>query len=75
MNKTEGDKLGQFDGGWKIDKTIRQTPAGRFPANIIFDEIAGVMLDEMSGESKSSVFKSKTTTGKRDNTYNQDLFD
>lgn len=26
-------------------------PAGRFPANIIFDEIAGVMLDEQSGES------------------------
>ena len=29
-----------------------QNPQGRFPANIIFDEIAGVMLDEMSGESK-----------------------
>lgn len=53
MKRPEGDKLGQFDGGWKIDKTIRQTPQGRFPANIIFDEIAGVMLDEMSGELKS----------------------
>lgn len=31
-----------------------QNPAGRFPANIIFDEIAGVMLDEQSGESNGS---------------------
>jgi len=31
-----------------------QNPQGRFPANIIFDEIAGVMLDEMSGESIST---------------------
>ena len=48
---------------------------GRFPANIILDEEAGKMLDEQSGESKSAVFKSATTKGKRENTYNQDIFD
>lgn len=31
---------------------------GRFPANVIFDEAAGAMLDEMSGVSKSSVVSS-----------------
>ena len=30
-----------------------QNTQGRFPANIIFDEISSVLLDEMSGESKS----------------------
>jgi len=37
MSRPEGDKLGQFDGGWKIDKTKRETPQGRFPANLIHD--------------------------------------
>jgi len=31
-----------------------QSPLGRFPANCIFDEIAGEMLDEQSGITKSS---------------------
>jgi DNA modification methylase len=35
MSRPEGEKLGQFDGGWKIDKTKRETPTGRFPANLI----------------------------------------
>lgn len=37
-----------------------QNPNGRFPANIIFDEEAGKMLDEQSGVSKS-----KQITGNR----------
>ncbi len=37
MKRPEGEKLGQFDGGWKIDKTKRETPQGRFPANLIHD--------------------------------------
>jgi len=38
---------------------------GRFPANIIFDEPASVLLDEMSGESKSTdrVRNNKMPTG------------
>ncbi len=32
-------------------------PEGRFPANIILDEIAGELLDEQSGQSKSSGHK------------------
>ena len=35
------------------NRTGQTSFQGRFPANIIFDEIASVMLDEMSGESKS----------------------
>lgn len=44
----------------------RYNTQGRFPANIIFDEIAGVMLDEMSGESKSSnaIRNNKAEAGK-----------
>ena len=40
---------------------------GRFPANIILDEEAGKMLDEQSGESKSSnaVRKNKVPTGEK----------
>lgn len=36
---------------------------GRFPANIIFDEEAGKMLDEQSGLSKSSIFPGKGGRG------------
>jgi DNA modification methylase len=41
----------------KGDKFIKGNPNGRFPANIIFDEEAGKILDEQSGISRS--FKSK----------------
>jgi len=37
MKRPEGEKLGQFDGGWKIDKTPRENQKGRFPANLIHD--------------------------------------
>jgi hypothetical protein len=36
MKRPEGDKLGQFDGGWKIDKPPRENNSGRFPANLIW---------------------------------------
>lgn len=36
---------------------------GRFPANIIFDEISSVLLDEMSGESKSTGGKGQKSMG------------
>jgi len=39
--------------GWKGGKT-ESHPQGRFPANIIFDEKAGRLLDEQSGISKGS---------------------
>ena len=35
------------------------SPLGRFPANIIFDEEAGILLDEQSGITKSSKRSSK----------------
>lgn len=46
---------------------------GRFPANLIHDGSDEVA--ECFPDSKSSIFKSASTTGKRDNTYNQAEFD
>ena len=43
----------------------RQEVTGRFPANIILDEEAGKMLDEQSGESKSTIGK-RNPSGKKD---------
>jgi len=48
MSRPEGEKLGQFDGGWKIDKTPRENTKGRFPANIIHngsDEVLALFPD------------------------------
>ena len=47
--KDDGEKLGMYDGGWKVEKEQKELPEGRFPANIIFDEEAGQLLDEQSG--------------------------
>jgi site-specific DNA-methyltransferase (adenine-specific) len=47
------------DDAWKPNK-VSSTVSGRWPANIIFDEEAGALLDEQSGTSSS-----KQTTGKR----------
>ncbi len=38
---------------------------GRFPANIILDEIAGELLDEQSGQSKSGAACAKNPSGKK----------
>ena len=40
-------------GDYDYDKSTTPLPAGRFPSNIILDEIAGKMLDEQSGINKS----------------------
>jgi len=47
------------------DKYKGQEVQGRFPANIILDEEAGKMLDEQSGESKSTIGK-RNPNGKKD---------
>ena len=41
--------------------TTEQHPQGRFPANVIFDEEAGKILDEQSGHLKSGFMKAGTT--------------
>jgi site-specific DNA-methyltransferase (adenine-specific) len=47
-----GKALGMYQAGTpNLDK---KNPAGRFPANVILDEDAARLLDEQSGESKSS---------------------
>ena len=43
--KKEGDSAEIHDGGWKVQKKKRETPSGRFPANVILDEVAGQILD------------------------------
>jgi len=53
MTKDEGEALGLHNGGWKIKKQERQSPQGRWPANLILDEYTAELLDEQSGISKS----------------------
>lgn len=48
---------GTFFGGDGESKCEQVDMNGRFPANIIFDEEAGQLLDEQSGVSKSSAHK------------------
>jgi DNA modification methylase len=48
--KEEGELTGMYEGGWKVDKTPKELPQGRWPANVILDEEAGQILDEQSGE-------------------------
>jgi site-specific DNA-methyltransferase (adenine-specific) len=51
--KEEGASLEVHEGGWKVQKGEKTTPAGRWPANIILDEFTAELLDEQSGTSKS----------------------
>ena len=50
-----GKALGMFQNG--TSNTFVQNPQGRFPANVIFDEEAGRLLDEQSGILKSGALK------------------
>ena len=54
MKRPEGDKLGQFDGGWKIDKTPRENNLGRFPANLIHDNSPAVLAEFAKAGERSS---------------------
>lgn len=56
MNKEEGENLGLHNGGWKIVKEERETPQGRWPANIILDEYSAEVLDEQSGRVKGGTW-------------------
>jgi site-specific DNA-methyltransferase (adenine-specific) len=51
------------DGYFKNEDFKEYNEAGRFPANIIFDEEAGQLLDEQSGVSKSGKNKLEKGTG------------
>lgn len=57
--KEEGELTGMYEGGWKVDKTPKELPQGRWPANVILDEEAGQILDEQSGNKKSAKRGSK----------------
>ena len=49
-SKQEGSKLGVLNGGWKVEKSEKEIPEGRWPANVIFDQDAGAMLDKMANK-------------------------
>jgi len=72
VDNTIKDDTGEFKSKSGFVKKIIATdsPLGRFPANIILDEIAAEMLDEQSGISKSSGHKIE----KRNNN-SKDIFD
>ena len=53
----DGDNLGAYDGGWKVDKTKREVPQGRFPANTI------LTYDETDEEEVCSGFPNTKSTG------------
>lgn len=60
--KLEGDpnRFKKTDGGWGVAEFHEQPVVrseGRWPANIMFDEEAAAVLDEQSGQSKSSSAK------------------
>jgi len=54
--------------GWGKKNKINEQRTGRFPANIILNEEAAKMLDEQSGESKSSNNSFKATDYKEKDT-------
>ena len=35
--KEEGELTGMYEGGWKVDKTPKELPQGRWPANVILE--------------------------------------
>ena len=57
--KEEGELTCMYEGGWKVDKTPKELPQGRWPANVILDEEAGSILDKQSGNKKSAKRGSK----------------
>lgn len=60
-NYTHNAKAGLENGSHKDNGSgqsqVLHNPEGRFPANIIFDEVAGKILDEQSGITKSGKVK------------------
>lgn len=63
MSSKKPEGAGTFrDDNW-IPKDIENTVEGRFPANLIFDEEAGKILDEQSGISKSTGGRSGNKEG------------
>ena len=63
FSKDEKDDTTLFGLHSTIQHHREETELGRFPANIIFDEEAGILLDEQSGQSKSSPTKGHIRKG------------
>lgn len=68
-----GDKMSGMKGKGNSGVGNYQTHQGRFPANLILDDVAGEMLDEQSGDCKTGNIKKGTLQGfgKGRNTYGE----
>ncbi len=56
----------QRDGDWGMQRTGMvgsETPAGRWPANVLLDEEAGSLLDAQTGDRPSTPYRANTATG------------
>ena len=62
-------------GDYSMVEPKNYNPPGRFPANIIFDEEAGKILDEQSGISKSTGGRSGNKEGIWEGRYNGEVRD
>lgn len=69
-DERSGATLGMYQKGKTTGLEFKQPP-GRWPANVILDEEAAVMLDEQSGELTSGTFSGKRNTLKTKNTFGQ----
>jgi site-specific DNA-methyltransferase (adenine-specific) len=58
--KPKNDSNTNVYGDYNYKKSTQPLPQGRFPANVIFDEEAGKILDEQSGTLKSGFMKAGT---------------
>lgn len=72
-NSKDGMSQNEIYGKYYKKPDQYKQPQGRFPANIIFDEIAGVLLDEQSGISESRAGNPNRKNHKKNgNTYFSD---
>lgn len=62
---SNGEYKSKYENGtsYKHGTQVQINPEGRFPANVIFDEEAGKILDEQSGISKSTGGRIEKKTG------------
>lgn len=51
----EGEKFTEkiYDGGWKVDKTRKEIPSGRYPSQVFIDSGSSQVIDNQSGILKS----------------------
>jgi site-specific DNA-methyltransferase (adenine-specific) len=74
--KRHNQEVTEWKGGRSFthgEQHLEQNDLGRFPANIMFDEEAGKLLDEQSGVSNSGKNKIRTSDGFNENAYGKGI--